>query len=161
MTASTSRNEPSRDGPMRPCPYCEGPPAIIVKFRDAAGNLIRDARIEESEDGLHAEAFVFCHECGAQGPEETDIVFKGSHADQVKERAKVAWNTRDARHRDLYESGIAAGLFARSETPFAPDTVISKLLEDIRDRSGLGDAWNEIDVDTRNEIIATWRGFFK
>ena len=39
------------------------------------------------------------------------------------------------------------------------DAALAKIICDIRDRSGLESVWDEIDVDTRNEIIATWRAF--
>ena len=42
-----------------------------------------------------------------------------------------------------------------------PDTVISKIIEDIRGRKGIGDEWESIDVDIRNEIVAEWRTFFR
>ena len=41
-----------------------------------------------------------------------------------------------------------------------PDAIISKIILDIRDRQGLGDEWDNIDVDVRKEIIAEWRSFF-
>lgn len=37
------------------------------------------------------------------------------------------------------------------------DEALAHIIRDIRDRSGLGDTWSEIDVDTRNEIVAVWR----
>jgi hypothetical protein len=135
--APADKPSASRDGPMMPCPYCGGPPAVIERFHDTAGNLIRAARIEESEDGLHATAFVFCHECGAQGPEARDIVFKAAHADLVRIQAKEEWNTRNARHRELYEAGVRAGLFGElgaesAKEPSDPGT--EKLLRDLLDR---------------------------
>jgi len=39
------------------------------------------------------------------------------------------------------------------------DCALEKIIRDIRSRSGIGDEWNGIDVDTRNEIVAAWRAF--
>ncbi len=40
------------------------------------------------------------------------------------------------------------------------DDIISKIIADIRGRSALGNAWDDIDADIRNEIVAEWRTFF-
>ena len=40
------------------------------------------------------------------------------------------------------------------------DSVIAKIIRDIKDRRGIGDEWDGIDVDVRREIVATWRTFF-
>lgn len=40
------------------------------------------------------------------------------------------------------------------------DEIISQIIADIRRRSGLRHAWDDIDVDIRNEIAAKWRTFF-
>lgn len=72
--------------------------------------------------------------------------------------------SRDSGKGALYETIAttmnAAAVTARSES-VSPDTVISKIIKDIRDRKGLGDEWDNIDVDVRNEIVAEWREFFK
>jgi hypothetical protein len=39
------------------------------------------------------------------------------------------------------------------------DTALAQIIHDLKDRSGLSNSWDDIDVDIRNEIIATWRGF--
>jgi hypothetical protein len=38
-----------------------------------------------------------------------------------------------------------------------PDEIIAALIKDIRDRRGIGDEWESIDVDIRNEIAGEWR----
>ncbi|MCH8506464.1 MAG: Lar family restriction alleviation protein [Ectothiorhodospiraceae bacterium] len=87
---------------ISPCPFCEGPPVIV-----------------EKGDPEWKEAFVFCHECGARGPtaEEFDV-FTGREVDDVCAEATSLWNTRDSRHRDLYEAGDAERLnqYPRSAT---------------------------------------------
>lgn len=42
-----------------------------------------------------------------------------------------------------------------------PDTVIAAIIEDIRCRKGIGDEWENIDVDVRGEIVRKWRTFFR
>lgn len=34
--------------------------------------------------------------------------------------------------------------------------VIERIIEDIIDRRGLGDAWEEIDADVKDEITRSW-----
>lgn len=99
----------SRDGPLSSCPFCEGPPVPFVRFTDVAGKVIRDPHIDEAPDGLFAEAEVFCHECGVTGPHERDIVYTMEDVERLKTQACHSWNTRDSRHRDLYDSGLQAG----------------------------------------------------
>lgn len=41
-----------------------------------------------------------------------------------------------------------------------PDAIIAKIIKDIRDRKGIGDVWDELDVDIRNEIAHEWRSYF-
>lgn len=55
------------------------------------------------------------------------------------------------------------GWLARSDTASEraePDTVIAAIIKDIKGRAGLRHAWDDIDVDIRNEIVAEWRRFF-
>lgn len=71
---------------LRPCPFCGGPPVIFHGQR-------------------HEGTYVFCHECGAQGP-VFDPIFE-SPGLEVKDRyARVTaarlWNASDQRHADLY-----------------------------------------------------------
>jgi hypothetical protein len=40
------------------------------------------------------------------------------------------------------------------------DEIISKIIEDISGRKGIGDEWEDIDEDIRKEIIDEWRSFF-
>jgi hypothetical protein len=42
-----------------------------------------------------------------------------------------------------------------------PDTIIAAIIKDISGRKGIGDEWDNIDVDVRNEIVAEWRTFFR
>lgn len=95
---------------LKPCPFCEGPPVPFVRFTNDAGKIIQDARIEESDDGIHARAQVFCHECGAEGPSASAIVYVAADVHALTLKGIEGWNTRDARHRDLYDYGVARGL---------------------------------------------------
>lgn len=35
--------------------------------------------------------------------------------------------------------------------------IVSAIIDDLTDRSGLGDVWNEIDKDTKKEIVSSWK----
>jgi hypothetical protein len=94
---------------LKPCPFCEGPPVPITRFSDRAGNRIADANIPESEDGLHSDAFVFCHECGGEGPHAHGIVFDRQDLAELTAKAVQQWNARDDRNRDLYDSNSVEG----------------------------------------------------
>ena len=39
------------------------------------------------------------------------------------------------------------------------DNIIRRIENDIKDRSGIGDEWNQIDGDTRMEIKNNWADF--
>jgi len=36
--------------------------------------------------------------------------------------------------------------------------IVDEIINDLSDRSGLGNEWDCIDSDIKNEIIGTWRG---
>ena len=38
-----------------------------------------------------------------------------------------------------------------------PDLVLAAIIQDIRGRLVIGDTWDDLDVDVRNEIANTWR----
>jgi hypothetical protein len=42
-----------------------------------------------------------------------------------------------------------------------PDEIIAALIKDIRSRKGIGDEWENIDVDIRNEIAGEWRNIIR
>jgi hypothetical protein len=58
------------------------------------------------DDGLSVEAVVFCHECGAQGPEVEDVIFDRAGYQAVRARAVSQWQARDARHAPLYVASL-------------------------------------------------------
>ena len=39
--------------------------------------------------------------------------------------------------------------------------IVTSLISDLTDRSGLGDSFEECDKDIQNEIIETWEGIIK
>jgi hypothetical protein len=41
------------------------------------------------------------------------------------------------------------------------DKIISAIISDIADRSGLGDEWYEIDLNVQNEIKKEWKKIIK
>lgn len=94
---------------LSPCPFCEGPPCPIVQNASAergAAPVLTDY----GNDGLYVCAFVFCHECGAQGPEVDALIFDQADYEEVEGHAVEAWQTRDAQNRRLYVAGNYDGL---------------------------------------------------
>lgn len=72
---------------MRPCPFCGGPPVVF------------------GTDKLDPTSYVFCHECGAQGPTFDPTFAKQSKAwtlAQCRVEAARLWNVSDQRNADLY-----------------------------------------------------------
>lgn len=73
---------------LRECPFCSGPPAAFCSRDDDPDDMA---------------AYVFCHECGAQGP-TVDPLFSGiePNRDALLEAAADLWNVSDARNASLY-----------------------------------------------------------
>lgn len=92
---------------LEPCPFCEGPPCVTVHTIGGGEAPVAD---DYGDDGLTARAFVFCHECGAEGPATEDEMFDRADYLALETTAVRAWQQRDARHRPLYDAGTAEGL---------------------------------------------------
>lgn len=90
------------------CPFCEGPPVPFVSIAGAGGFALLQG--DYGDEGLEVEAFVFCHECGAQGPTVEETIYTCDDYHRVELEAVNLWVNRDARHRDLYDAGEADGL---------------------------------------------------
>lgn len=86
---------------LSPCPFCEGPPVPVV-VRGVGGGTFPDAELE-GDDGVYAKAYVFCHECGADGPVVDDIVFSRDDCNRLGRKAVDLWQGRDNRNRELYD----------------------------------------------------------
>lgn len=91
------------------CPYCAGPPA----------RMIRDAVTAKPFTGLSASAadkpdylaaLIFCHECGAEGPTIEHMCSSDDDVYALQQQADAAWNVRNTRNADLYQSAITARL---------------------------------------------------
>ena len=41
--------------------------------------------------------------------------------------------------------------------PEVAEPIVEKIVDDLKGRSGLGNMWEEIDEETREEIKETWR----
>lgn len=94
---------------MLPCPFCEGPPCVIVQ--NGTPNRGAAPLLENyGDDGMLVTAFVFCHECGAHGEEEDCDIYTASDYAEAERLACERWNRRDARNRDLYDAGAMDGL---------------------------------------------------
>ncbi len=87
---------------LSPCPFCGGPPVPIASRGDGRG-VFSD---RELENGVVAEAHVFCHECGARGEAFRRQAYDQEDVDRLLAKAVDAWNRRDSRNDDLYQYGV-------------------------------------------------------
>lgn len=87
------------------CPYCAGAPAEVIRYETTQKPLTRgDALIP----GWY-EAFVFCHECGAQSGEVSAEINDADDLALLIAAARAEWNLRDKRNQDLYASALSDG----------------------------------------------------
>lgn len=87
---------------LPPCPYCGGPPVpVVVKAAFLGGGCFDWEEIHP--EGIDAEGYVFCHECGADGPKSELLVFDKADCEQLMNDGVDLWVNRDTRHSDLYE----------------------------------------------------------
>ncbi|MCG6540192.1 Lar family restriction alleviation protein [Pseudomonas sp. KSR10] len=107
---------------MAPCPFCEGPPCVIAKDYMTGKEVEFDRPLDEYSEENYS-AYVWCHECGAQGPVIDSCtlgIFEGLHDLTVMAVARIAverWNERGSKARACYDGGAKDGLnlFPRSE----------------------------------------------
>lgn len=102
---------------LSPCPFCEGPPVPIVRKVFEGGYCAKDTDYGE---GIYAEAFVFCHECGCDGPHPEDrTLYDADGYAELEAEAVALWQQRDNRHRSMYDGGETEGLnlYPRSPEP--------------------------------------------
>lgn len=90
---------------LSPCPFCQGPP---VPFASSMRHGFKFS--DETGDGVIVDAYVFCHECGAQGPHMDAFLYEPEEVPELVERAVAAWQERCAKHRGLYDAGDTKGL---------------------------------------------------
>jgi hypothetical protein len=99
---------------ISPCPFCCGPPVPICHRQEPPHGKVYKNR-PFPENGTYCEAYVFCHECGAQGPRAdgrgpaSSIVFDADELTRLELEAVTLWNERNARHLDLFEYGVRDG----------------------------------------------------
>ena len=94
---------------MPACPFCGGPPCPIVARADYP---FGQAPLQDDygDEGLHVTGYVFCHECGADGPKHTEWIFSREQYAEVERAAVKGWSDRNSRHRAMYTSGLPKGL---------------------------------------------------
>lgn len=92
-------NDESR---LPPCPFCEGPPKPVV-VRGVGGGAFPDSALER-DGGLYVRAFVFCHECGAEGPSLSEFAYDKAGCKALLREVAGLWAVRDGRNRDLYDA---------------------------------------------------------
>ena len=94
---------------LPPCPFCEGPPSVIVAKADYPYGDAPKLN-DYGADGLDVEAYVFCHECGADGPKHEALLYDEDSYDAAERDGAELWISRTNKHRDLYDAGLAEGL---------------------------------------------------
>lgn len=97
---------------LPPCPFCGGTPSLFVRGFNRDGGQRRGAceRLESyGDDGLMAEASVYCHDCGIEGPIAEETIFDGGDYDALLLEGVRLWSTRDQRNAHVYDANAAAG----------------------------------------------------
>lgn len=94
---------------MPPCPFCEGPPCPIVR-NDSPNRGAAPLLDDYGDCGLEVRAFVFCHECGSEGPSVEEVIYNRGGYLRAERDAVDLWCQRDTRHRCLYDGGEEDGL---------------------------------------------------
>lgn len=87
---------------LRPCPFCGGPPVLFLEKGTGGGAWYEFT--DKTGDGNPVSCFVFCHECGAQGPYFDDCgAFEAEDINKIQNQAADGWNTAGFHHLPLYE----------------------------------------------------------
>jgi len=94
---------------LSPCPFCAGPPVAVVI--DTEHPCAQAAEIDDyGDDGSLVDAYVFCHECGSQGPTHEAVLYERGDYHLALAGAVANWQARDVRHAALYQLSAADGL---------------------------------------------------
>lgn len=100
---------------MDPCPFCQGPPCVTaVDFITRA--VVDDDRPQTEDFDEDYAAYVWCHECGAQGPEVDSCslgTYEGMYDLTVADVVRVAidrWNNKRADARSAFDAADRNGL---------------------------------------------------
>ncbi|HFK9564036.1 Lar family restriction alleviation protein [Pseudomonas aeruginosa] len=93
---------------LPPCPWCEGPPVVLVARTFSPFGTVRELTTYGCE-GLDVDAYVFCHECGCEGPKCEDVIFNAEDFRRVEREGARLWSERTSRNRHLFDSNAADG----------------------------------------------------
>jgi hypothetical protein len=96
-------SEPIR---LLPCPFCGGPPCPFVGMSEG-GAIPADVNWD---NGVAVEAFVFCHECGAESESIDGLCFNDDEPERLLPEAVKVWQDRSLRNFALYLAGTDEGL---------------------------------------------------
>lgn len=92
---------------IKPCRFCGGPPVPVARETISGKSVWAGYRRKENET---IEAFVFCHECGARGPNLDDVTLYLFHdhteltVGELIRAAVIAWNTTTTDGAGCYEA---------------------------------------------------------
>lgn len=107
---------------IAPCPFCEGPPCVMARdFLTRVEVMIDRPQSKDFDEDYSAH--VWCHECGAQGPDIDSCelgIFEHIYDLTVADVMRIAverWNDRHTKARNCYDAGEGEGLnmFPRAE----------------------------------------------
>jgi hypothetical protein len=93
LLARVEAAAPSEGDAVPNCPFCGGPPCTIVA---KAAYPYGEAPKQEDygDDGLSVRAYVFCHSCGAEGPDcEAELYSRDDYL-SAKQLAVSYWSKR-------------------------------------------------------------------
>lgn len=90
-TETPANEEEAKQPAVAPCPFCLMP-AVAAVLTEAHNPALRQASYGCS--GLEVVAKVFCHECGAHGPEHYDVIFDAQDYDAAAAEAIKGWEQR-------------------------------------------------------------------
>lgn len=107
---------------MNPCPFCEGPPCL-GGYDQMTGEMLPDDHPHDEGSDQSYEAYVNCHDCGAQGPRIDSLtlgIFEQRYDLSLMDMMRIAaerWNDRHNSARSCYDAGEKEGLnlFPRAE----------------------------------------------
>ncbi len=81
--------------PINSCPFCHGVGVAFTRDDQTGGPFNADS-LAASEDGVCVTAFVFCHECGAEGPPVEGLIDLAEEVPKLEGEAVRRWNGRAA-----------------------------------------------------------------
>lgn len=94
---------------LLPCPLCEGPPVLFVRCSITRRPF--DGRFDPKEMvPVGLSVHIFCHECGCQTTDFNGDCCGAEDLRRLEQMCIRGWQTRNNRHRRMYDAGDAERL---------------------------------------------------